>query len=218
MNGLPATNQLITLRADTGQEFGSRVEGAGETMLTVARPLDLPVENDLRVGSRIMTAWNVENGVWVLPGQLSQTRREGVVPLWDITVIGDPWREQRRSYVRAAVMGTVALRGTSETLGGFEASAVIADLSEASVRCVTTDPALAAHSRTGTSLEISLQVGGSCFELQAEVARVIASDQPSQASELPQWQAVLVFVEPGRAADDLRRIVFTQQLRDRDLR
>jgi hypothetical protein len=45
------------------------------------------------------------------------------------------------------------------------------------------------------------------------VARVSPADHQLDA---PHWQVVLVFIDPGRTADDLRRIVFNQQLRERN--
>jgi hypothetical protein len=206
-------NQLIALRTDAGHEFASRVEGVGDGVVTVARPLDLPAEHDMRPGSKLMVAWRIPNGIWVLPCQLTGVRREGMLSFWDVLVTGDPWREQRRAFVRAAVMGTVGLTWTARDDEKLEASGMLADLSEAGLRFISSDEKLIRRAPSGTEVEVELSTPGNAFTLQAQVVRVNPSEQHP---DVPQWQVVLVFIDPGRTADDLRRIVFTQQLRERN--
>jgi c-di-GMP-binding flagellar brake protein YcgR len=212
MSGLPAMNQLISLRTDNGQEFASRVEGVDDGQLSVARPLDLPAEHELRAGSKLMVAWHIPNGIWVLPCVLVQVYREGLLSLWAVEVSGEAWREQRRAFVRAAVMGTVSLIWTNRE-EEFEASGVLADLSEASLRFTTGDEHLSRRAPAGTEVELTLRTPGNSFTLPAQVVRVSPSDQRPDG---PRWQVVLVFINPGRIGDDIRRIVFNQQLRERN--
>jgi c-di-GMP-binding flagellar brake protein YcgR len=215
MMGLPSVNQRIALRADTGDEFASRVEDVGGTRLTVARPLDLPAEHELRIGSEIMAAWHVDDGVHVLPCKVTRIRREGVVPLWDVEVMGEPWREQRRSFVRAAVMGRVAMHWTTIDEVEREATGLISDLSEAAVGFVSKDRVLETSAPAGITAEISIKTPGQHFELEGEIVRATALLAQAPSTDPAQWQVVVRFSNPGRTADDIRRIVFNQQLRDR---
>ncbi|MGX7681825.1 hypothetical protein ACSMXN_23330 [Jatrophihabitans sp. DSM 45814] len=217
MNGQPAINQLISLRADNGQEYASRVEDVGDGCLTVARPLDLPAEHGLWVGCTVETTWHVSSGLCVLPCKLVGVRREGAVPLWDIDIVGNGWREQRRAFVRAAVMGTVALRWASADGTGHEATGVVADLSEAGVRCTSKSQSLVDHPPTDSPVELLLKTSGNSFELHADVLRVTeVSPTDGHPTAPPQWQIVLLFADQGKIADDLRRIVFNQQLLERN--
>jgi hypothetical protein len=192
------------------------VEDVDDRFLTVARPLDLPAEHDLQVGSAVMTTWWVSSGVWVLPCRLVEVRREGRVPLWDVEIVGEGRREQRRAFVRAAVTGPVSMRWSVTGQGEYRASGVIADLSEASLRLVSRDRAVADHAPVGGCIEVSLRTAGKSFELHAELLRVSPVSGLLQNDASTQWQVVLRFTDPGKAADELRRIVFGQQLRDRN--
>ena len=209
MSEMPAILQLIMLRDDLGQEFASRVEDVGDGMLTVARPLDLPAEHRFDVGSEVFTTWREPTGVEVRPGRLREVRREANVSLWDIELTGAGWREQRRSFVRAAVPGRVTVRWTAADGGAGVASGALLDLSEAGMRCMTTAAELVTVEAAGTPLKIELETAEKSFALVGEVLRGMPDREPGS------WQLVVVFTDPGKAADDLRRIVFAQQLRDR---
>lgn len=207
MSELPAILQLIMLRDDLGQEFASRVEDVGDGMLTVARPLDLPAEHRLDVGAEVFTTWREPTGVEVRPGLLREVRREANVALWDIELTGAGWREQRRSFVRAAVPGKVTVRWTAD--GGGVASGPLLDLSEAALRFSTTAAGLVDAEVARLQVRIELQTPEKNFELAGEVLRALPDRTPGAC------QLVVLFTDPGKAADELRRMVFAQQLRDR---
>lgn len=209
MSGLPAILQLIMLRDDLGQEFASRIEDLGDGALTVARPLDLPAEHRFEVDSEVFVTWREPTGVEVRPGRLRDVRREANVSLWDIELTGAGWREQRRSFVRAAVPGKVTLRWAASDGSGGVASCPLLDLSEAALRCRTTVAELATAEAAGRGVRIELETPDKTFELTGEVLRGVPDREPAA------WQLVVVFTDPGKAADELRRIVFAQQLRDR---
>jgi c-di-GMP-binding flagellar brake protein YcgR len=216
VNGLPVINRRIALRAHSGAEFASRVEDVGDDWLTVARPLDLPPGERPRVGTEFTTTWQAENGIFGLTCRLAGVHRQGIVPLWDMDVVGRGWREQRRAYVRASVCGTARMKWAGEKGDERVVGGALIDLSEAGLRYVCRDADLAAHALVGSEVEVSFQTGGKEFELAASVLRVARSEVRTWHTGATPWEIVTLFTDPGRAADDLRRIVFDQQLRARN--
>jgi len=236
MSGLPAMDQAITLRTDSGQDYPSRVESVRATSLTVLCPLDLHTEDRVVAGSTLLATWYVANGIWVLPCQLVAIRREHQAWLWDLDVVGSSWREQRRSFVREEIMGTVNLRwleshpdATADAQpsdSNRQAVGVIADISEAGLRCVTRDRVLAEHAQAGTKIDVLVKLPGRSLNLRAEITRI--SDRmppsgraPSRATAAMQrseadagrWEVVLMFTDPGRVAEELRKVIYNFQLR-----
>jgi c-di-GMP-binding flagellar brake protein YcgR len=216
MNGLPVLNRPITLIADFGQAFASRVEDVGEYWLTVAKPLDLPVEHPFLEGAEFMTTWKGHDGIYVLPCQLLNSRREGVVRLWDMGVVGQPWHEQRRAYVRARASGTVTMRWSLDGETEYESCGALEDLSEAALRFVCRDDRVLAQDVVGATVSVSLSTRYKSFELQGDIVRIARSAVSTKTRESGPWDVVVRFTDPGKAADDLRRIVFREQLRDRN--
>jgi c-di-GMP-binding flagellar brake protein YcgR len=226
MNGLPTINRRITLISASGQEFASRVEDVGEDWLTVARPFDLPIGQPIVAGSGLMATWHASNGICTMPCRLVTTRREGAVRLWDVNVAGQVWREQRRAYVRAAAIGMVSMRwslgepdehaGSQPSETEFETSGALEDLSEAALRYRCRDRNLDAEALVGATVSMSLHMREISVDMPAEVVRVVRTIQRIPSREPAPWQIVLRFVNPGRIADDLRRIVFREQLRERN--
>lgn len=218
MNGLPTINRPITLTSISGQEFASRVEDVGDDWLTVARPLDLPAGLPIENGSDLTASWKAPGGLCVMPCRLVSTRREGTIRLWDVNVAGRIWLEQRRAYVRTTATGAVAMRWSTDDESEREISGALEDLSEAALRFQCRDRDLDARALVGKPVEMTLRMRDDEFDLAAEVLRV-ARSVPSESDRGPApWQIVLVYTNPGRAADDLRRIVFREQLRERNCR
>ncbi len=210
MTALPDIHALIVLR-DDGREYLSRVEDGATDQLTVARPLNLPAHHTIAIGSNFELSWSRPNGIQVVPVVLAATRREGRVGLWDVSVVGDGWREQRREFVRAEVAGRVHLRITAATDGHRDdLTGTLLDLSESGLRCEVLAPALREALLPGQALTVGINAAGSPFVLMAELVRVAPSTTASNKLEL-----ALVFLDHGRTADELRRVVFSQQLADR---
>lgn len=210
MDGTPDINERVTLRMPTGAEYDSRVEGRAGQRLTVARPLDVAVEDDPPPGDGLLVCWLVPRGVQVLPCAMAGTRREGRVALWDVEVAGEAWREQRRAFVRAALPGTA----TVSWLGARRRDlvrATVVDVSEGGLRCRTESPTLE-RAEPGIPVDVALEVAGRRFDLAAQVVRV----HPPDTRTGGQWECVLAFVDAGRTGDELRKLVFEQQLRERN--
>jgi hypothetical protein len=210
MSGLPMINQLVALRDGAGAEFASRIEDLNGHILTVGCPLDLTTDGELRIGATVLTTWQLPNGISVLPGRIIAVRRDGMLPVWDIEVTGDGWREQRRSYVRAEMPGSLTLHWSSSVEVSREAAAVLTDLSEAGLRCITTAEAFAGDAVAGLAVQVVLRAGQREFELAGEVLRALPGKRRGQ------WEVVVIFTDPGKAADDLRRLVYAEQLRQRN--
>lgn len=212
MDPSPALNDPIMLRDRTDREYRSRVEGVGEGVLTVARPLDLPADHELGPGAEVLVTWNSARGIAVLPTRLIGSYTERNLPLWSMAVIGAGWVEQRRRFVRVPASGPLTLRlldgsrtGEEEQESVIDASLV--DLSEGALRC-TLDVLAADGLAADTEVTASFRFGDRDFTLPARIAFRRPSARPAELAEL-----VVLFQEPVNEADALRKLIFAQQLR-----
>ncbi len=216
MDGLPALNRPITLIADSGDEFSSRVEDVGPDWLTVARPLEVPVDSRFLTDARFLTTWRADNGIHVLPCRLATARREGRIRLWDVDVVGEGWREQRRAFVRSPVPGTVAIRWPGVDGTECETTGPLEDLSEAALKFECRDGSVSVPDLPGRVVEVSMLTRGQQFHVTGEIVRVAPAPVRGRSLEVAPWHVVARFVDAGKVADDLRRIVFREQLRIRN--
>jgi c-di-GMP-binding flagellar brake protein YcgR len=210
MGELPMINQLIALRDGAGQEFASRIEDVNGRILTVGCQLNLSTDAELGIGATVLTTWRLPNGISVLPGRIIAARRDRMLPVWDIEVTGEGWREQRRSYVRAEMPGSLTLHWYSPAEVSRQAAASLTDLSEAGLRCITSAELFAGDAVAGLAVQVALRTWQRRFELAGEVLRALPGKKRGH------WEVVVIFTDPGKAADDLRRLVYAEQLRQRN--
>ncbi|SOD73943.1 hypothetical protein SAMN05892883_3133 [Jatrophihabitans sp. GAS493] len=216
MDARPVINQPIIIRADLGDEFSSRVEDMGDDWLTVAQPLDLPAEHAFVEGTEFMTTWQADNGLYVLPCELVTIHRDGAMHMWDVGITGEVRREQRRAYVRARARGTVTMSWRSRDKVSHEVTGALEDLSEASLRFMCRDRSVVDADFHGLKVKTLLETAEKEFNLSSEVLRVERSEVVEHSSETGPWSVYLIFSDHGKAADDIRQIVFREQLRERN--
>jgi c-di-GMP-binding flagellar brake protein YcgR len=206
----PNVNDPVVLHDEADREYLSRVEDLGSNLLVVARPHDLPADEEFGSGTELSVAWSDSDGVVrVLPTRIMIAYVEGTLALWSLIVTGPASTQQRRRFVRVPASGPVAIRpagGKAKKTDVVNGSLI--DLSEGGVRFAvgagTADGFL-----TGRDKVIAeFRFGASDFAVPGHVEFLRPTARPSEFEEL-----VVVFDEPVADADALRKQVFAQQVR-----
>jgi PilZ domain len=216
MTVLPSIHELVTLRDRDQRQFRTRVEGVGENALTVTRPRDLPAEHTFDLDSDLQVAWNRPTGVEVVPARLAEITREGVVGLWGLEITGEGWREQRRAYVRAPVTGKVtmswaAVRPDETEATPLEARAQLSDVSEAGLRCQLPARPLPGLEQRDVKVMVDFDLDNNPFRLSGSVLHIRPHAKLTAVLEV-----VVLFAQPGRQGDALRKIVYNKQMQERE--
>jgi len=192
------------LRDGAGRSYRSRVEDLGPGTLTVARPLELPAAHG--PNAEVLVTWSCSRGIAVLPTRLVGAYDEGQVALLSLAITAEAWVEQRRRFVRVPASGPLTLRmrdePTAETV-----TAHLLDISEAALRCAV-NPAAAELLVDDVGLTATFRFGECEFTIPARVGFCRPTDRPAERAEL-----VVLFDEPVKEADALRKEVYAQQLR-----
>jgi hypothetical protein len=207
---MPEVHRLVTIADEDGHEFCSRVEDVAERLLVVARPLTLPLEHQFDIGRPLLVSWPDPEGLTVAIGKLIGTRARGPVGLW-VTEVEELYRQQRRQFVRIPALGPIELVAAGGEPGAPfpHVAGHLVDLSEAALRCVlqATDAAAVAGA---ANLQASFTLDGNRFTLPATMLRAEPSRRDEQVMD-----CVLSFRIDDREAAELRRGVFSEQLRIR---
>jgi PilZ domain len=148
---------------------------------------------------RLLVTWPDDASLVCLPVLVDELPDE-FDDAWLVRAVGDPWREQRRRYIRAAISGTVWLR----LLGANVAEGIPAeliDLSEAGLRCAI-DPDHLELGEPDALLSLILEVPGDQFEMTGRVlyARPVAREDGRP-------ECVVVFDRPVPQVEVLRQHV-----------
>lgn len=217
MDALPSLNQQIALVGDDG-EYASRVEGVNPDSLTVARPFDVPAESTLQVGAMAELTWTTPQAVFRCPVQILESKREGAVALWDVRPTGTITKIQRRAHVRVAVGAPMTIQPEE----GDAVRALLVDVSEAALRCHIEVPATPPPAKGEADVAqpesltvarpttVSFSLAGTDFSLSAAVYRNDRIDATSR-------ELVLTFVIDDNQATDVRKAIFAEQIRLRQL-
>jgi hypothetical protein len=202
----PGLNEPVQIHADDDREYRSRVEGSDGDVLTVARPLDLPLHSDLTPGADLHLTWSSDKGVAALPVRLIASYAEGSLGLWSLEVTGQGWVEQRRRFVRIPAAGSIALRSEDGEDAG-PITATLVEVSEGALRCAVS---VAAAARVVESAAVTavFRLGDAEFAL---ASRVQARRPLARGTDLV--HVVVAFDEPVPDADVLRKEIFALQLR-----
>lgn len=207
MTALPEVNDPVLLRDEDERTFRSRVEGLEPGVITVARPLDLPVEHDDGPGAGLLVTWPAPRGVAVLPTRLIGTHTERGLALWSLSIVGDTWLEQRRNFVRVPAHGALIIRlPDAEPEEGVVTGGLV-DLSEAALRCAV-DVAAAELLPEGAEVTAEFRFGDATFAIPARIGPGRDSERPDELVEL-----LVAFEDPDRYGDALRKQIFAQQRR-----
>lgn len=220
MNDLPRLGDPVALRDAGGLLYASRIEGIDDDEISVARPDDLRAALEYDLGMELEVVWTEASGIHVVPTTLAGMSTDNRVRLWQLTVTGDGWTEQRRDYVRVPLSGRIVLdgaagsAGASSSPGDTEApdgpiEATFVDLSEVAaqvrVELAPTDGRIA----IGRAVSCRFAVGGDDFVVDGTI---IISRAGTTAHE----SRLVVRFSPSRAASDaLRKHVFRIQVERR---
>lgn len=204
----PDVNQPVLLRGHEG-EYASRVEGLDNGALTLARPFGLPLETSLDDGRPFDVQWTSAAGMHALPVRVTERSIDGKIRVWHAVPTGPARLVNRRAHVRVAVAIPIVIEVDGERL-----TAAGLDVSEAAVRCLLRErlPAPAPDSVVsdrGRPVRVMFTLGGQEFALKGAIFR----STPSQgATEL-----IIVLPDDERTATAVRRAVFAEQIRARQL-
>jgi hypothetical protein len=211
---------------------------AVSAVMAESRPLDLQASHGFTDGAPLMITWPDENGINAVPAELVASRTEGAVGLWVVQVVGAPWREQRRAFVRVAIMGPIKLTvlaagpaadtlatkpvdatpdiARQQTTGPSNAatslSSRLIDLSEAAVRCALPTAGIEAV-QPGTSVTVDFHAGDRDFSLPGTVLKLADSQRQAGRTE-----AVVTFAPSEEKASAIRRTIFAEQIKIRRVR
>lgn len=209
----PDVNQPVLLR-DEESEYASRVEGLDGTTLTVARPFGLPLGTALEDGHPFDVEWTSQAGVYALPVRVTERRVDGKIRVWLAQPTGPARLSNRRAHVRVSVSVTASVE-----IDGRAYTGELLDVSEAAVRCLIRDPLPEppADGDTGDTaggaarqhVRVGFFLADQDFLLPGAIFR---STPAASGTEL-----IIVLPEDERTASAVRRAVFAEQIRARQL-
>ena len=206
---MPDIGSRVAIRGPRHEMLNaSRIEEASDDRLVVTQPAALPDGHPYEPGVEFAVSWPNERGLTVVPVRLAAARVEVGMPLWYLEITGEPWVEQRREFVRTPISGAVRLTFTASRSATFIAP--LLDLSEAGLRCSMAAADAVKHSDPNAPLRLQLDLDGERFDLTGTLAR-----RQQNAMRVDLVDLVAIFDKPVQRADDLRRIVFAEQLRAR---
>ncbi len=165
-------------------------------------------------GAPCALVWATQRGVIELPtAYLDAHTLDQGLRVWALEVTGDAVRIQRRSFVRVpiSVSVTVVAPAGAEDTAPIDVPVTLQgrtlDLSEGGVRCL-----LPTDIPADLPVNVVFAVDGEEFRLQARVVRSAPARSPRTGDPLTHETAIR-FVDHASRADDLRRVVFAEQLR-----
>jgi len=208
---IPDVNQPVLLFGEGG-DFASRVEDVNETALTLARPFGLPLETELDDGLPFEVRWTAPEGLYALPVRVTERAIDGKIRIWHAEPVGTARLINRRSHVRVPVALAMTIEYGEETIEG-----ALLDVSEAALRCQVSEalPAGPAegepHGGDGREDAVTVRFGlaGDDFELAGTLFR----STPTRSGV----ELVITLPDDDRTATMLRRAVFAEQIRLRQL-
>ena len=180
----------------------SRVEGLTGSCLTLAAPtgaFGMPVLPS--PGETVLVAWNTLRGYFERKGVVESSLRTPH-PQMTVRPAGEVRRLQRRAHVRVPQLSPLDLVLANGTL-----RVSLLDVSESGVRCVVNRPSPLGMDTVAT---VTLDLhDGEAVEVQCIAARMYALDDEH-------LEVGLSFVGlDERTANQIRKFVFAQQVRDR---
>lgn len=216
MSVLPNINDPVSLRTWAGEEFPSRIEDRRGALICVAAPLDPPAGEPIVEGTELLLTWTSGDGVAVLPVKLALPNIVDTIVLWGLRPLGEPWREQRREYVRVDVGGPMVLTVPDpQSPESHRLDARLVDVAEAALQAAVTTSELSIlmngpkrQLAEGTPVVCSFRLGDTDFGLSGR----ITARRPHYPSI--GWLSVIVALDHlPQEATSLRREIFAHQLR-----
>lgn len=202
METIPSAGQPVRLRDVTRSEYSSVVTGVEDGLIALTRPRDFPGPAEFGVGYRVEMEWAGERGLMVVAVEVVDVRVSDESVVWLGRPAQQVRREQRREFVRVTMGGAMTLQHDGATH-----AATLVDVSEAALRARvkhTVDLPVEAEVRA------AFTVNELVFLADATVGRVEESVEGHH-------DVVVRFSGDERAASELRRAVFGEQIRQRRL-
>lgn len=180
-------------------------------------------------GAACALVWATQRGVVELPTRYAGTRTlDRGLRVWTLDVAGPAVRLQRRAFVRVPVSVPVVVRTRRlDAVPAAEAEAApcgedgaeapvipetlqgrTLDVSEGGLRCLLPVPALPAD----LPVDVAFTLDGDLFDLRAEIVRALPPRADGRG-DTGMVETAIRFVAPGQRGDDLRRVVFAEQVR-----
>jgi len=206
---IPDVNQPVLLSGEEG-DFASRVEDINETALTLARPFGLPLDTELDDGLPFEVRWTAPEGLYALPVRVTERAIDGKIRIWHAEAVGAAHLVNRRSHVRVSVSLPMTIEYAGETI-----KAILLDVSEAALRCQLGRalPAERSGREAASDGEIPATVRFSLSDEDFELDGTLFRSTPTRSAV----ELVITLPDDDRTATALRRAVFAEQIRARQL-
>lgn len=205
---LPRSGTGIMLRDLADAVYPSRIESIDRDLITVVKPMSVPAAFPYPVGSPFDVLWTDAAGQHVLPTEMTHSRSEGSVRLWELRPVAQPWVEQRREFVRVPAFGRVTVNVLPDELDQPPTilHGYLVDVSEAAMQCGlwadAEDPALIASRR----LTVQFTSHGVAFNRHGVIFGARRGGQDHEMT------VVIRFDQTASEATELRREVFAAQV------
>jgi len=198
---IPPLNHPVVIRTADGREHSSRSEGVEDGALVLATPFGLTADPEAWLGTEVVACWTAASGLCELTVTIAGSGLSGPVRVWHTRPSTPSTRTRhynRRAHVRVPVQGLVTVEHDGSSHRG-----TMLDASEAGLRCKLE------RSKIPDEAEVtaSFVVGDRPFELPGMVYRILEKDRGAEL-------AIALDADP-RDADELRRAVFAEQIKQR---
>ena len=143
--------------------------------------------------------WSVPTGQLQMPVTIEPGHRP-YGPVWVLTPVGPPTREQRRQYLRVPLTLAATLTPLVDGVAAPAVRATLVEISEGGAQVCTT----AALPGVGSVIELTFTLDDATITVEAEVLRHLSmsTGRPS---------AAVRFVDPSEYGDRIRRFAFAVQ-------
>lgn len=150
--------------------------------------------------------WTTATGVYALPVRVTERAVDGRIRVWHAEPLGPAKSSNRRAHVRVAVAVAMTLEIAGRTM-----NASVLDVSEAALRCQVKEalPETAAKEGEEPAVRVLFELGGADFALDGSLYR--------STPGLSGFELVIRLPEDERTASAVRKAVFAEQIRARQL-
>jgi hypothetical protein len=206
-SNLPAVGAQVVIIDGYGRRHTGWAEDFTDRSLTISRLTDLADGDPLLIGDEMTLSWpDGSDAVIQAAARMAAMRRQDGARVWDIELLGEPRRLQRRQHVRAPVTGSVTLTqipdaATAAAAVARQTTGNLVDVSEVGLRCSIGATQIWA-SRRNCRLRAVFAIDGE----ECVVAGRVLLGQVS-AADASQRELVLLFDEPAGPDSAIGRYV-----------
>jgi hypothetical protein len=194
----PATP--VSVRDQQGGEYRAEVLEAHPGHLVLAAMDEIDTVDAPESGTRLLVTWSDDAGLLCLPVLLVDSKPPDPTT-WLVDIVGQPWREQRRQHLRAAIGGAVGLRFAAATAHRTVVSAQLIDVSEVGLRCAVEEGHSARYPQS-TPVVAQLTLGEATMEVQGQVLL----SKPAAGLD-GRVEIVVLFDRPVQHAEQIRHFI-----------